>query len=28
MSDNRKTVERYIDGFNKTDHAQILPCLT
>jgi len=28
MSDNKKTVERYIDGFNKTDHAQILSCLT
>lgn len=28
MSVNKQTVERYIDGFNKTDHAQILSCLT
>jgi len=28
MSENKRTVERYIDGFNKTDHAQILSCLT
>jgi ketosteroid isomerase-like protein len=28
MSFNKKTVERYIDGFNKSDHAQILSCLT
>lgn len=28
MSANKKTVERYIDGFNKSDHAQILSCLT
>jgi uncharacterized protein len=28
MSLNKKTVERYIDGFNKSDHAQILSCLT
>ena len=28
MTDNRKTVERYRDGFNKSDHAQILSCLT
>jgi uncharacterized protein len=28
MSLNKQTVERYIDGFNKTDHAQILSCLT
>lgn len=27
MSENKKTVERYMDGFNKTDHAQILSCL-
>jgi len=25
---NTATVERYIDGFNRSDHAQILPCLT
>lgn len=24
---NKKTVARYIDGFNKLDHAQILSCL-
>ena len=28
MSENKKTVEKYIDGFNKSDHAQILSCLT
>ena len=28
MSENKKTVERYLDGFNKSDHAQILSCLT
>jgi uncharacterized protein len=28
MSANQKTVEKYIDGFNKSDHAQILSCLT
>lgn len=28
MSENKKTVAHYIDGFNKTDHAQILSCLT
>jgi uncharacterized protein len=28
MSDNKNTIERYIDGFNKLDHAQILSCLT
>jgi ketosteroid isomerase-like protein len=28
MSPNKNTVEKYIDGFNKTDHAQILSCLT
>ncbi|HBG06441.1 MAG: hypothetical protein A2075_13060 [Geobacteraceae bacterium GWC2_58_44] len=28
MSENRKTVERYMDGFNKSDHGQILSCLT
>lgn len=28
MSENKKTIERYIDGFNKTDHTQILSCLT
>jgi ketosteroid isomerase-like protein len=28
MSRNKTTVERYIDGFNKSDHEQILACLT
>lgn len=28
MSLNKNTVEKYIDGFNKTDHDQILSCLT
>jgi ketosteroid isomerase-like protein len=27
-SDNVRTVERYLDGFRKNDHAQILSCLT
>jgi uncharacterized protein len=28
MTENKKTVERYMDGFIKSDHAQILSCLT
>ncbi len=28
MTENKKTIERYIDGFNKSDHVQILDCLT
>lgn len=28
MTENISTVERYLDGFNKSDHAQILSCLT
>ena len=28
MTENKKTVERYMDGFNKSDHVQILSCLT
>ena len=28
MSANKKTVQTYIDGFNKSDHQQILSCLT
>jgi ketosteroid isomerase-like protein len=28
MSANKATVERYIDGFNKVDHEQILSCVT
>ncbi len=28
MTENKKTVERYMDGFNKSDHERILSCLT
>ena len=28
MSENKRTVERYVDGFRKGDHAGILSCLT
>jgi len=28
MTENKNTVERYMDGFRKSDHAQILSCLT
>jgi ketosteroid isomerase-like protein len=28
MSENTATVERYLDGFRRNDHAQILFCLT
>jgi len=28
MTPNKLTVERYMDGFNKSDHGQILSCLT
>jgi hypothetical protein len=28
LSQNKQTVERYLDGFRKHDHAQILSCLT
>jgi uncharacterized protein len=28
MTENQRTVEKYIDGFRKTDHEQILSCLT
>jgi len=28
MMENKKTVEKYMDGFNKSDHQQILSCLT
>jgi ketosteroid isomerase-like protein len=28
MSQNKTTVETYLDGFRKNDHAQILSCLT
>ncbi|SCX84972.1 nuclear transport factor 2 family protein [Nitrosospira sp. Nsp13] len=27
MSPNKMTVQRYMDGFNKSDHEQILSCL-
>jgi ketosteroid isomerase-like protein len=28
MTENKRTVEEYMDGFRKSDHAQILSCLT
>ncbi|GHJ43455.1 hypothetical protein Cs7R123_07970 [Catellatospora sp. TT07R-123] len=28
MSENKRTVERYLDGFRRNDHAQILSCLS
>jgi len=28
MSENKKTVEKYMEGFNKSNHKQILSCLT
>ena len=28
MSENKRTVERYMDGFRKSDHALVLSCLT
>jgi ketosteroid isomerase-like protein len=28
MSRNSETVERYLEGFRRNDHAQILSCLT
>ena len=28
MAENKKTIEKYLDGFNKLDHKQILACLT
>ena len=27
MTENKKMVEKYMDGFNKSDHKQILSCL-
>ncbi|MEO7559552.1 MAG: nuclear transport factor 2 family protein [Nitrosospira sp.] len=27
MSPNKMTVQKYMDGFNKSDHEQILSCL-
>ena len=28
MTENKHIVERYMDGFNRSDHEQILSCLT
>jgi ketosteroid isomerase-like protein len=28
VSENKSTVERYLEGFRRSDHAQILSCLT
>lgn len=28
MTENKRIVERYLDGFNKSDHEQVLSCLT
>ena len=28
MSANKRTVREYMDGFNRTDHAAVLSCLT
>ncbi len=28
MSENKRTVEKYIEGFRKSDHEEILSCLT
>jgi ketosteroid isomerase-like protein len=28
MTENKKTVASYMEGFNKSDHKQILACLT
>ena len=28
MSPNKQTVQRYMDAFTRTDHAEILSCLT
>lgn len=28
MTQNKKTVDRYMDGFRRSDHEQILSCLT
>ena len=28
MSPNKQTAQKYMEGFNKSDHAQILSCLT
>lgn len=28
MTENKRTAEEYLDGFRKSDHEQILYCLT
>jgi ketosteroid isomerase-like protein len=28
MTENKRTVDKYMDGFRQSDHAQILSCLT
>ena len=28
LSSNKDTVQKYIDGFNRSNHEQILSCLT
>jgi len=28
MTDNKQTVEKYMEGFRRSDHQQILACLT
>jgi len=28
MSENKKTVEKYMEGFRRSDHARVLSCLT
>lgn len=28
MTENKITIEKYMDGFNKSDHEQILSCLS
>lgn len=28
MSENKETVERYMEGFRRSDHAMVLSCLT
>jgi ketosteroid isomerase-like protein len=28
MTENKRTVDRYMDGFRKSDHEQVLSCLT
>lgn len=28
MTENQRTIDRYMDGFRKSDHEQVLSCLT